>query len=276
MKRRTMKPSKGERSAVLITGAAGGMGLAAAKKLLKTGNTVYGLDLRQPEPMPEGLRFIQTDLTDPASVRQAFEALQREGVRLRAILHMAGLYDLNALTELEEEAWRRIFAVNLDAVYRVNRTFLPLLEPKGRILITTSELAPLDPLPFTGLYAVTKAALDKYASALRMELQLLDLRVIVLRPGAVDTSLLDVSTAKLDVFCANTKRFAPNAQRFRNIVNRVEARKIPPERVAELTVRILEASHPRDVYSINRNPLLLLLNALPNRVQRSIIRKILK
>lgn len=276
MKRRTMKPSKGERSAVLITGATGGMGLAAAKKLLKTGNTVYGLDLRQPEPMPEDLRFIQTDLTDPASVRQAFEALQREGVRLRAILHMAGLYDLNALTELEEEAWRRIFAVNLDAVYRVNRTFLPLLEPKGRILITTSELAPLDPLPFTGLYAVTKAALDKYASALRMELQLLDLRVIVLRPGAVDTSLLDVSTAKLDVFCANTKRFAPNAQRFRNIVNRVEARKIPPERVAELTVRILEASHPRDVYSINRNPLLLLLNALPNRVQRSIIRKILK
>ncbi len=276
MKRRTMKPSKGERSAVLITGAAGGMGLAAAKKLLKTGNTVYGLDLRQPEPMPEGLRFIQTDLTDLASVRQAFEALQREGVRLRAILHMAGLYDLNALTELEEEAWRRIFAVNLDAVYRVNRTFLPLLEPKGRILITTSELAPLDPLPFTGLYAVTKAALDKYASALRMELQLLDLRVIVLRPGAVDTSLLDVSTAKLDAFCANTKRFAPNAQRFRNIVNRVEARKIPPERVAELTVRILEASHPRDVYSINRNPLLLLLNALPNRVQRSIIRKILK
>ena len=189
---------------------------------------------------------------------------------------MAGLYDLNALTELEEEAWRRIFAVNLDAVYRVNRTFLPLLEPKGRILITTSELAPLDPLPFTGLYAVTKAALDKYASALRMELQLLDLRVIVLRPGAVDTSLLDVSTAKLDAFCANTKRFAPNAQHFRNIVNRVEARKIPPERVAELTVRILEASHPRDVYSINRNPLLLLLNALPNRVQRSIIRKILK
>ena len=276
MKRRTMKPSKGERSAVLITGAAGGMGLAAAKKLLKTGNTVYGLDLRQPEPMPEGLRFIQTDLTDPASVRQAFEALQREGVRLRAILHMAGLYDLNALTELEEEAWRRIFAVNLDAVYRVNRTFLLLLEPKGRILITTSELAPLDPLPFTGLYAVTKAALDKYASALRMELQLLDLRVIVLRPGAVDTSLLDVSTAKLDAFCANTRRFAPNAQRFRNIVNRVEARKIPPERVAELTVRILEASHPRDVYSINRNPLLLLLNALPNRVQRSIIRKILK
>lgn len=276
MKRRTMKPSKGERSAVLITGAAGGMGLAAAKKLLKTGNTVYGLDLRQPEPMPEGLRFIQTDLTDPASVRQAFEALQREGVRLRAILHMAGLYDLNALTEVEEEAWRRIFAVNLDAVYRVNRTFLPLLEPKGRILITTSELAPLDPLPFTGIYAVTKAALDKYASALRMELQLLDLRVIVLRPGAVDTSLLDVSTAKLDAFCANTKRFAPNAQRFRNIVNRVEARKIPPERVAELTVHILEASHPRDVYSLNRNPMLLLLNALPNRVQRSIIRKILK
>ena len=262
-------------AAVLITGVSGGMGLAAARQLAKNGYTVYGLDLRAPEA-PENLKFIRTDLTEPEAVRAAFDALQRQGVRLSSILHMAGLYDLDSLVEMEEAAWRRIFAVNLDAVYLVNRTFLPLLEPKARILITTSELAPLDPLPFTGIYAVTKAALDKYAASLRMELQLLDIRVIVIRPGAVDTSLLDVSTAKLEAFCEKTKLFAPNADRFRRIVNRVEARKIPPERVAALAAGILAAKHPRDVYSINRNPLLLLLNVLPNRAQRGVIREILK
>lgn len=262
--------------AVLITGAAGGMGLAAVKKLLRAGETVYGLDLRQPEPPVAGLRFLQTDLTDPASVQRAFETMRDGGIRLRGILHMAGLYDLNSLVEMEEEAWKRIFAVNLDAVYRVNRTFLPLLAPKARIVITTSELAPLDPLPFTGIYSITKTALDAYASSLRMELQLLGIRVIVLRPGAVDTKLLDVSTEKLEAFCARTKHFAPNAERFRRIVNRVEARKIPPEQVAALAERALNCDRPRDVYSINRNPLLLMLNALPNRVQRSIIGEILK
>ena len=64
-----------------------------------------------------------------------------------------------------------------------------MLKNGSKILITTSELAPLDPLPFTGIYAVTKGALDKYAYSLRMELQLLGMRVSVLRAGAVDTGI---------------------------------------------------------------------------------------
>ena len=264
------------RGAVLVTGVAGGMGRAAARRLLALGERVVGLDLRPPEPPLEGLRFLRTDLTDPASVRRAADTLAGEQVRVRAILHLAGLYDLNSLVEMEEADWRRIFAVNLDGVYRVNRCFLPLLESGSRIVITTSELAPLDPLPFTGIYAVTKAALDRYASALRMELQLLGIRVIVLRPGAVDTRLLDVSTARLEAFCANTAHYAPNADRFRRIVNRVEARKVPPERVASLAERALYRRHPRAVYSLNRNPLLLLLNALPGWLQRAVIRRVLK
>ena len=271
-----MNRNKPDPGAILITGVSGGMGAAAARRLLRDGRTVYGLDLRPPEPSIEGLRFLRCELTDPASVRGVFEKLQREGARLSGILHMAGIYDLDSLVEMEEEAWRRIFAVNLDAVYRVNKCFLPLLEPKARIVITTSELAPLDPLPFTGIYAITKAALDKYAASLRMELQLLDLRVVVLRPGAVATRLLDVSTAKLDAFVAKTPHYAPNAERFRRIVNRVEARKIPPERMAELAAKALNCERPRDVYTINRNPLLLMLNTLPNRAQRGIIRAILK
>ena len=260
----------------LITGAAGGMGLATAKRLLSAGWAVWGLDLRAPAEVPAGLRFLSCDLADPASVEAAFLRLREENVRLDALVHMAGLYDLDSLVEMEEAAWDRIFQVNLYGPYRINRTFLPLLGRGSRILITTSELAPLDPLPFTGIYAITKAALDKYAASLRMELQLLGIDVVVLRPGAVDTKLLDVSTAKLDAFCAKTERYAPNAENFRRVVNRVEARKIPPERIAALAEKILSRRRVRDVYSINRNPLLLLLNALPNRLQRRIVGKILK
>ena len=143
------------------------------------------------------------------------------------------------------------------------------------MVLVTSELAPLYPLPFTGVYAVTKAALDKYADALRMELQLLGHPVIVLRPGAVDTGMLPVSTRRLEEFCENTTHYPVNAGRFRTIVERVEARKVPPERVAVLAARALDAKHPRAAYSLNRNPLLLLLNALPKGVQRWIIKKIL-
>ena len=146
----------------------------------------------------------------------------------------------------------------------------------SRILIVTSELAPLDPLPFTGIYAVTKAALDKYAYSLRMELQLLGITVSVLRAGAVKTQMLGVSTDALDKFCNKTELYSCNAERFKRIVGSVEARNIPPQKIAQKAVRILKKKNPRFAYSINRNPLLLLLNALPKRLQLFAIKLILK
>ena len=259
----------------LITGAAGGMGKAVSLRLAAEGWKVYGLDRRIPEPQAS-VAFLETDLTDPESVQAAFDRLSAEGVCLDAILHMAGVYELDSLVEIDEEAWSRVFQVNLFGPYRVNRTFLPLLKPGGTILLTTSELAPLDPLPFTGIYAVTKTALEAYAASLRMELQLLGYHVLVLRPGAVDTGLLDVSTDRLTEFCEHTTHYACNARRFRQIVQRVEARKIPPERIAALVSKLLRSRRKPLVRNINRNPLLLLMNALPDRVQCRIIRGILR
>ena len=142
--------------------------------------------------------------------------------------------------------------------------------------MTTSELAPLDPLPFTGLYAVTKGALDKYAYSLRMELQLLGVSVSVLRAGAVSTGMLGVSTSALEKFCENTKIYTCNAVRFKQIVENVEAKNIPPIKIAEKMMKILQSKKPKFAYAINRNKLLLLLNALPKRMQFAVIKKILK
>ena len=258
----------------IITGAAGGMGRACAKRLLEEGWTVWGLDRREPANLP-GLRFHPIDLTDADSVADAARDLSAAGVRADCILHMAGIYELGSLVEMAEADWERVLDVNLSGPYRVNRAFLPLLKDGGRILLTSSELAPLDPLPFTGIYGITKSALEKYAFSLRMELQLLGYHVVVLRPGAVDTGLLDVSTDKLDRFCRTTALYPGGAERMRTIVDRVEARKIPPERIAALVTKILNARHPRYVYAVNRNPLLLLMNALPDRLQCALIRLLL-
>ena len=193
-----------------------------------------------------------------------------------ALVHFAGIYNLDSLVEISEENFKRIFEVNLFAAYRVNKTFLPLLKRGSRIVITTSELAPLDPLPFTGIYAITKSALDRYAYSLRMEVQLLGIKVTVLRPGAVDTGMLGASIAALDRFCEKTELYSCNARRFKKIVESVEAKSVKAEKIGKKTVKILSAKRPKFVYKVNRNPLLLLLNALPKRLSTSIIRLILK
>ena len=259
----------------VITGVTGGMGKATAERLLAEGCRVFGLDISEHCDVPV-TEYIRTDLTDEDSVTAAFEKVRASADTVDCIINMAGIYDFDSLVEISEERFIRIFNVNLFACYRVNKAFLPILADNGRVVIVSSELAPLVPLPFTGLYAVTKAAAEKYASSLRMELQLIGRRVIVIRPGAVSTSLLGMSQERLDSFVSNTKLYNCNAERFRDITGRVEARNIPPEKIAELAYRALCAKRPRHVYNINRNPLLMLLNVLPERAQCFIIKKILK
>ena len=268
---------EGEMGAVLITGAYGGMGMAAVKRFAALGYTVFALDIcvRDVE-MPAGVIPVVADLTDEESVLSARDTVAGHTDTLDAILHFAGMYNLDSLVEMEDTAFSKILDVNLRSAYLVNRAFLPFLKRDGRILITTSELATLDPLPFTGIYAVTKAALDKYAFSLAMELQLLGIRVSVLRAGAVDTGMLGASTSALDKFCANTKIYTCNAKRFKSIVDRVESRSVSPEKIAKKCERILKKRNPRFAYSINRNPLLVLLNLLPKRVQLFAIKTVLK
>ena len=260
---------------VLVTGAYGGMGKATVQALREAGYFVFALDKRTEEG-EENVLPICADLTDEESVKTAFDKVKAHTDELTAIVHFAGVYHLNSLVEMTDEAFCRTFAINVFGAFRVNKIFLPLLKRGSKIVVTTSELAPLDPLPFTGLYAVTKSALDKYAYSLRMELQLLGISVSVLRPGAVQTDMLGVSTSDLDKFCENTKLYTCNAKRFKRIVEGVEAKKVSTEKVAKKALAILKAKRPKYVYTLNRNPLLLLLNLLPARMQTWAIAKVLK
>lgn len=259
---------------ILITGAYGGMGRATVKLLAEKGFRIFALD-RSVGQGSDNVIPVQCDITSEESVAGAFEKVRAETESLFAIIHFAGVYMLDSLVEMSTESFERIFKINLQGAYLVNKIFLPMLRDGSRIVITTSELAPLDPLPFTGIYAVTKAALDKYAYSLSMELQLKGIKVSVLRAGAVKTDMLGVSTTALDDFCKNTALYSCNAERFKRIVDGVESRNVEPSAVAEKVSSILAKRKPKFSYNINRNPLLLMLNALPKRLQLGIIKLIL-
>ncbi len=251
------------------------MGRATAKALKESGFRVFALD-KTVDTGEENIIPIEADITDESSVMSAFAEISEHTDELFAIIHFAGIYMLDSLVEMDSADFEKILKINLGGVFLVNKIFLPMLKNGSRIVITTSELAPLDPLPFTGVYAVTKSTLDKYAYSLRMELQLKEIEVSVLRAGAVSTGMLGVSTDALDRFCRKTVLYSCNAERFKRIVERVEARSVEPSQVAKKVIRMLNKRKPRFAYSINRNPLLLMLNALPKTLQLWIIKLVLK
>ena len=260
---------------IVLSGVSGGMGLATAKRLTQEGYHVFGLDIKAPNESIDNLTYIKTDLRDIKSIEASFIEVSHKTKEVDAIISMAGIYDANSLVEISEDAFIRIFDINVFAIYRLNKIYLPLLIEKGKLIIVSSELAPLDPLPFTGLYGITKSTIEKYAYSLRMELQLLNKQVVVIRPGAVNTTLLDDSTSGIKRFSNSTELYKYNANKFMDITNKVEAEKIPPEKIAKLTYKILKKKKPKYVYKINRNKLLILLNMMPNRFQNWVIKKIL-
>lgn len=263
------------RKAVIVTGASGGMGKEVCKILVETYD-VFAFDKRPTDLKDPRIIDVFADVTDTNSVKKAKEIVLNSGKTLQAIIHTAGIYDLDSLIEIDEQRFLKIFDVNLFGVYRINKAFTPLIEKGGKIIMVTSELAPLDPLPFTGVYAITKSALEKYAYSLRMELNVLGYKVVVVRPGAVKTTLLNDSNLALDKFCDNTSLYKVNALKFKKVVNSVENKNVSPEKIAKVISKSLKKKNPKYIINVNRNFLLRLLNVLPKRLQVKIIGWIIK
>jgi NAD(P)-dependent dehydrogenase (short-subunit alcohol dehydrogenase family) len=259
---------------VLITGAASGIGAAATKIFLEKGHTVYALD-RAPIAEREGLFSFVCDVTDEEALEGVFSNLCEREISLDAILLVAGIHRMASLVEGECDTLRRVIDVNLVGAMLTVRTLHPLLSKNGRIVIVTSEVASLDPLPFNGLYSVSKTALDAYAQALRQEVGLLGQTVVTVRPGAIGTPLCSASLVDTERLADTTELYRAQAHRFLSITKRFMGTPIPPERLAPLLYRATVCKHPRLVYHKHRSLGLVLLGALPKRMQCAIIRLLL-
>lgn len=256
---------------VLITGAASGLGRAAAAFFSQNGASVYALD-RQPIPQMEGLVPFSADITSESSLLSVFERLRADSVQLDAIINFAGMIFIDNFLEVEESKLQKIFDVNLLGAMRVNKIFFPLLRKNGRILITTSEVAPLDPLPFNGIYSTTKTALDCYAQALRQEAGLLGYRVITVRPGAFHTPLAGGSIPSMHAMTQRSRYFGGQGERFETLMRKFTGKLQDPEVLAKKIYRIVNLRHPKNIYTVHSNPGLRLLALLPKGLQVRVVR----
>lgn len=258
---------------VLITGAASGIGMAAAEYFTEKGIRVYGIDKNIIEN--ENIIAYRADITDEKELLSVRDRLLSEGTRLDAILSVAGMHDMASFVETDFDRVRRLLDVNLLGAMLTVKTFHPLLSEKGRVVIVTSEVATYSPMPFNGLYNISKTALDCYADSLRQELNLLGQKVVAVRPGAVATPLSGGSLYSTERLAEDTVLFRSEAGRFLTLVKRFMGTPIPPSRLAPVLYRATVKKNPRLAYSKNRSKGLVLLSLLPKRLQLTIIKMLL-
>lgn len=259
---------------ILITGAASGIGHAAAEVFLNNGHGVFGIDIQKTESHGRYHGFV-ADITDEQSLRAVGEFFHANGIRLDAIVNIAGMHMMTSLVEGDPGRMKKIVDINLCGALLVNRIFHPFLREKGRVVIVTSEVAPLDPMPFNGLYSVTKTALDCYAQALRQELNLIGQKVITIRPGAVQTPLSVGSVQATANLADTTVLYQKQARRFSGLAAKFMGKPIAPAKLAALIYKAATVKCPKLIYQKNRHIGLWLLNLLPKRSQCAIIRFLL-
>ena len=156
---------------ILITGASSGIGEATKDYYLEKGNTVYALDIKEMKSKDNLVSF-NVDITNIDNLNEVVKYLEDNNIELDLIINVAGIHKMASLLESSINDLKKVIDVNLVGTMLVNRTFHKFLNKQGKIIIVTSEVAPFDPMPFNGLYNISKTALDCYAQALRQELNL--------------------------------------------------------------------------------------------------------
>lgn len=260
---------------VLITGAASGIGLATVNYLSERGITVYACDIQEKNFDNPLIKFFKVNVAEEKSVEQLYLNLLEQKVQLDAIINIAGVFLIDSFIELSEEKLKWLFEVNFFGTLRVNRLLYPLLSKRGRIIITTSEVACLDQMPFNGIYGVSKAALDSYSQALRQELNVLGQKVITVRPGAFNTALSNGALIKTKELSEKTTLYKAQSVRFYGLVKMFMGSPKPPQKIAKCYYKAVTKKRPRLIYKKNRNPLLILMSLLPKRLQCFIVKTML-
>ena len=189
----------------LITGAASGMGQAAALLLAKEGAKIGVLDLSA-EDVQETVDKINNsggqaipliaDVSQPDQMQQAATQLADKWGRIDIVFANAGVNGVWApLDELEPEEWDRTLAINLKGTFLSVKYALPYLKKQGGAVVVTSSVNGTRIFSSTGAtaYSCSKAAQVAFTKMTALELAKHRIRVNVICPGAIKTNISENS-----------------------------------------------------------------------------------
>src|SRR6202051_1411808 len=183
------------RPVALITGAATGIGRAAAVALAEAGFDVvinYSRSeaaARQTAALPQSkgakTLLFQCDVSDDLTVRKMLAAVETEFGRLDALVNNAGTTtDVKPgdFEGMSAEEWDRVFAVNVRGIFQVTRAAVPLLKVARGSIVNTASIVGLRPGPQPLPYAASKAAVVSLTKLLALNLAP-EIRVNAVAPG---------------------------------------------------------------------------------------------
>ncbi|MGH3496717.1 MAG: 3-hydroxyacyl-CoA dehydrogenase [Nocardioidaceae bacterium] len=189
----------------LVTGAASGLGLATAQRLVALGASVVVADLpssqgqQRADELGDAARFVATDVRDEAAVQTAIDAATELGT-LRVVVNCAGVG--NAFKTVGKhgpfplDEFKRVVGVNLIGTFNVIRLGAARIaesEPAGEergVIVNTASIAAYDGQIGQAAYSASKGGVVGMTLPIARDLATLRIRVVTIAPGLFETPLL--------------------------------------------------------------------------------------
>ena len=183
--------------AILVTGAASGIGAATARALAREGCqlTLAARSTSRLEQLAEELGrsrtlVVPTDLTDGAAVVAMVEQTVARFGRVDVLFANAGIYIPGQVADGDPEAWATLMDVNVDGVLRSVHAVLPhLLAQKSGDILVTSSISGLIDIHWEPVYSASKHAIQGFVHTLRRQVAAQGIRVGAIAPGMVANEL---------------------------------------------------------------------------------------
>lgn len=192
---------------LLITGAARGIGAGTARAAVARGAKVVLLDVDEGplaalvEELGSDRAFSAVaDVTDLAAVERAVAGGIAKLGGLDLVLANAGIASYGSVRQVDPAAFRKVIDINITGVFHTVRAALPsLIERKGYILVVSS-LAAFAPTPGMAAYGASKAGVEHFATALRLEVAHEGVDVGSAHMSWIDTPLVQDAKSDLSSF----------------------------------------------------------------------------
>lgn len=261
---------------VVVTGASSGIGRVCAQHLASRGCRVFGAQ-RRTEAQSDGIEMVAMDVTNDESVRAAIDTIHRRAGRIDAVVNNAGNSIMGAIEDTSIEEAKAQLDTNFFGVLRICRAVLPIMRAQGGgYIINVGSLAGIQGLPFHGLYAASKFALEGMTESLRLETRRFGIKVVVIEPGDFDTALPSARRTAAAAGAGSAYREA--FERSKAQQEKDETGAPTPEPVARLVERILLSPNPATRYSVGmlgQRIVVPLKRLLPQRLYEAALIRVL-
>ena len=277
-----------DKPAIVITGASTGIGEASVAALIEAGFFVFGSVRKETDAARLQERFgadftpLLFDVTAGGAIAASVGLVEARlcGRRLSGLVNNAGVALPGPLLHQSIGEFLQQFEVNLFGQLKVIQTFAPLLGATGKgegapgRIVNMSSVAGTLAAPYLGAYAASKHALEGLSDALRRELMIFGVDVIVIEPGVIRTPIWDKAD-RLDLSRYDNTAYGPGARRLQKWASERGQKGAPVELVAKAVVRALTARRPPARIRVVPNYLLdwTLPRLLPTRFLDRLIAK---